>query len=47
MAYTPSHHKEVENLVGAEVLVLTMERLEFQGIDDTADGVNDAAPKEP
>lgn len=33
--------------MGAKVFILSMKGFEFQGIDDAADGIDDAAKKKP
>ena len=47
MAHTSQHHKNMKYFVGAEILMLRIEDRKFQGIDHTADGIDDAAGKEP
>lgn len=43
MADTAAHHKQMENFMGSEVLMLIIEDLQLQRIDDTADGIDDPA----
>ena len=47
MAHTSQHDKNMKYFVGAEILMLRIEDRKFQGIDHTADGIDDAAGKEP
>ena len=47
VAYASSHHKQMEDLVGTEILMLCIEDRQFQGVDDSAYGVDDPAGKEP
>ena len=47
MAEASAHDKQVEDLMGAEILVSGIEERKLQCIDDTADGVNDASGYEP
>lgn len=47
MANTSAHNKEMKNFVGAEIFVKRVENGELQGIDYTADRVNNAACKKP
>ncbi len=47
MAGAAEHAEDVENFVGAKLLVPGVKEWQFQGIDYAADGVNNAAPKEP
>ena len=43
MADTSAHDKQMENLMGAEVLVAGIKERKLQGVDDAAYGVNDTA----
>ena len=47
MTYASAHDEEVEYFVGAEVLVFCIEDWQLQGIDDTTNGVDDAACQQP
>ena len=47
MTYASAHDEEVEHFVGAEELMLCIEEWQLQGIDDTANGVDDAARQQP
>ena len=47
MAHTSQHHKDMKYFVGAEILMLRIEDRKFQGIDHTADGIDDAAGEQP
>ena len=47
MAHTSQHHKDMKYFVGAEILMLRIEDRKLQSIDHTADGIDDAAGKEP
>ncbi len=47
MTETSTHHKEMKNLMGTEVLVAGVEDRKFQCIDHTANGVNDSACEQP
>lgn len=47
MAEASAHDKQVEDLMGAEILVSGIEERKLQCIDDTADGVDDASGYEP
>ena len=47
MADAAAHNKQVENLMGAEEFVLSVKNGKLQGIDHTADGIDDAACKKP
>ena len=47
MAHTSQHHKDMKYFVGAEILMLRIEDRKLQRIDHTADGIDDAAGKEP
>ena len=47
MAHTSQHDKNMKYFVGAEILMLRIEDRKFQGIDHTADGVNDSAGQKP
>lgn len=42
MADAPAHHKQMENLVRAEIFVEGVEHGKLERIDDTADRVDDA-----
>lgn len=44
---TSAHDEEVEDLMGTEVGVPVIEEREFQCVDHTADGVDDASCKQP
>ena len=47
MAEASTHDEEMEDLVGAEILMLRIEDRKLQRIDHTADGIDDAAGEEP
>lgn len=47
VAGTSKHHKDMKNLMGAKVFVSGIKKWNFQGIDHTADGVNNSACKKP
>ena len=47
VAETSQHNKDVEHLMGTEILMLRIEDRKLQRIDHTADGIDDAAGKEP
>lgn len=47
MAYAAAHDEEMENLVGAEARMQSVEDRELQSVDDAADGVDNAARQEP
>ena len=47
MADTSAHDKQMEHFVGSEELMLCVEDRQLQGIDDTANGVDDAARQQP
>lgn len=47
MAHTSQHHKDMKYFVGAEIFMLRIEDRKLQRIDHTADGIDDAAGKEP
>ena len=47
MAEASAHDEEMEDLVGAEIFMLRVEDRQFQRVDHTADGIDDAAGKEP
>ena len=47
MAETSAHDKEMENFMGTEILVSRIENRQFQGVDDAAQGVNDASGQKP
>lgn len=47
MAEASNHDENVEDFVAAEVFVFVVENRELQGIDDSADGVDDSACEEP
>ena len=47
MAEASAHHKQMENFMRAEILMLCIEKRKLQGIDNAADGVDDAAGKKP
>ena len=42
MAEASAHDEEMEDLVGAEIFMLRVEDRQFQRVDHTADGVDDA-----
>ena len=44
---TSKHHKNMENLMGTEVLMTCIENRNFQCIDNSADGVNDSSGEKP
>lgn len=45
VACAACHAEKVEDFMGAEVLVDGIEKRQFQGVNDTSDGINDAAGK--
>lgn len=47
VAQASAHDEQVEDLVGAEILMLGVEERQLQGIDDSAHGVDDAARQKP
>ena len=47
MAETSAHHKEMEDLMGTEILMFGIEDRKFQGVNDAADGINDTAGQKP
>lgn len=47
MAETAAHDEQVEDLVGAEVFVPGIENRQFQGINDAAHRIDDAAGQKP
>ena len=42
-----AHDEQVENLVGTEIFMPGVENGQFQGVDDAAQGVNNAAGQKP
>ena len=47
MTYASAHDEEVEHFVGTEEFMFRIEDRQLQGIDDTANGVDDAARQQP
>ena len=47
VAHAACQYKAVENFVGAEVSVQTIEYRIFAGINNTTDGINNAAGQQP
>ena len=47
MAEASAHDEEMEDLVGAEIFMLRVEDRQFQRVDHTADGIDDAAGEKP
>ena len=47
MAYAPSHHKQMEDFMGAEVFVQLIEYRKLQRVDHTADCVEDPSCQQP
>ena len=47
MAHAPSHHKQMENLMGAEILMPGIEDWQLQRIDDAAHCVYNPAGQQP
>lgn len=47
MAEASAHDEEMEDLVGAEIFMLRVEDRQFQRVDHTADGIDDAAGEQP
>ena len=47
VAYTSQHNKDMEHLMGTEILMFRIENRKFQRIDHSADGVDDAASQKP
>ena len=47
MAEASGHDEQVENFVGAEIFVSGVEQREFQGVNDSADGVNNSSGQQP
>ena len=47
MADASAHDEEVEHFVGTEEFMLCIEERKFQGIDDTTNGIDDAAGQQP
>lgn len=47
MACTAAHNKQVEDLMASEIFVFQIEDRELKRIDDAADGIDDAAGKQP
>ena len=47
MAEASTHNKEMENLMGAEVLVPGIKDWKLQCIDDASHGINDASGQKP
>ena len=47
MTETSTHHKEMKNLMGTEVLVAGVEDRKLQGVDNAAYGIDDASGEEP
>ena len=47
MAEAAAHHEKMEDFVGTEVLMPAVKNRKFQCVDHTADGIDDAAGKEP
>ena len=45
MAQASAHDKQMENLMGAEVLVAGIKERKLQGVDDASNCVNDTACK--
>ena len=47
MAEASAHHEEMEDFMGTEVFVASIEDRQFQCIDNAADGIDDASGKQP
>ena len=47
MAEASAHDEEMEDLVGAEIFMLRVEDRQFQRVDDSADGIDNAACQKP
>ena len=47
VACASAHHKQVEDLMGAEIFMLCIENRHFQCIDNTADRIDDASCEKP
>ena len=47
MTYASAHDEEMEHFVGAEEFMLCIEDWQLQGIDDTANGIDNAAGQQP
>lgn len=47
VADTSAHHKQMKDLVRTEVLMLFIKERQFQGVDDAARRVDDAACQKP
>lgn len=47
VACASAHHKQVEDLMGAEIFMLCIENRHFQCIDNTADRIDNASCEKP
>ena len=47
VAETSQHNKDVEHLMGTEILMLRIKNWKFQRIDHAADGINNSACQKP
>ena len=47
MTDTPAHYKQMENLMGAKILMSGVKQRQLQRVDNTAHRVNDAARQQP
>ena len=47
MTDASAHDKQVKDFVGAKIFVPGIKNRKFKGIDNTADGVNNAAGQKP
>lgn len=47
MTHAPAHHKQMEDLMGAKVFMFIVKDRKLQGIDQSADGVDDPASQKP
>ena len=44
---TSTHHEQMENLMGAKILMSGVKQRQLQRVDNTAHRVNDAARQQP
>lgn len=47
MTEASTHHKEMKNLMGAEVFMLMIKDWQLQSVYHSTDGINDTAGKKP
>ena len=47
MAHTPSHHKQMEDFMGAKIPVPGIENRQLQRINDAADGIDNPSCQQP